>query len=158
MAVVEGVDYANPRPSGEALAGSHKQFVIRYLSPNTTSNPGKTLTRTEVVDYRTAGLDIGLVWETTTGRATAGHAAGVTDAMAAERVRSSLGAPSTVAIYFAVDQGDITGTQVAPYFQGVASVLGLHRTGVYGSRPVLKYLFDHGLIGYGWQTYAWSLA
>src|SRR5262245_46976040 len=87
----EGVDFANPRPSGAALKAAGKHFVIRYTSPNTTANPRKRLTAAEVRNYRSAGLDIGLVWETSTDRATQGRAAGVADAHAAETVRRALG-------------------------------------------------------------------
>ncbi|HEU0241233.1 MAG TPA: glycoside hydrolase domain-containing protein [Micromonosporaceae bacterium] len=153
----EGVDFANPRPSGAALKAAGKHFVIRYTSPNTTANPRKRLTAAEVKNYRSAGLDIGLVWETSTDRATQGRAAGVADAHAAETVRRALGIPSSVAQYFvAQDQPDITGPQVVAYFQGVASAITLARTGAYAGYSVTKYLFDHRLITYGWQTYAWS--
>jgi hypothetical protein len=45
---------------------------------------------------------------------------------------------------------------VVAYFQGVASVLGVARTGVYGGYKVVKYLLDHKLATWAWQTVAWS--
>jgi hypothetical protein len=151
---IEGVDFANERPGGSALAKAGKHFAIRYLSPNTPNNPGKRITTAEIASYRNAGLDLGFVWETTVTRAEAGHAAGVADAKAAEQVRKSLGVPS-VPLFFAVDT-DTSGAKVADYFRGVASVIGLSRTGAYGSYRVTKYLFDNKLVTWGWQTYAWS--
>jgi len=154
MGVIQGVDYANPRPSAAALRAAGKQFVIRYLSPNTTNNPRKTITGAEITDFRNNGLDIGLVWESTTSRATQGAAAGTSDARAAEKVRKALGIPVT-GIFFAVDE-DTSGASVADYFHGVVNEIGLARTGAYAGIKVIKYLFDHSLIHYGWQTYAWS--
>jgi hypothetical protein len=153
----EGVDFANARPSGSRLVSAGKDFVIRYTSPDTSSNPNKNLDPSEVTNYRNAGLDIGLVWETTENRATQGHSAGVADAQAAEEVRRARGFPSSVAQYMvAQDVFGITGPQVVAYFQGVADVIGLARTGAYGGYDIIKYLFDHQLITFGWQTYAWS--
>jgi hypothetical protein len=40
---------------------------------------------------------------------------------------------------------------LAEYFVGVNSVIGKDRTGAYGGYLAIKYLFDKGLIGYGWQ-------
>lgn len=45
---------------------------------------------------------------------------------------------------------------IADYYRGVASVIGLARTGAYGGYATIKYLFDAGVIRWGWQTYAWS--
>jgi hypothetical protein len=45
---------------------------------------------------------------------------------------------------------------IADYYLGVASVIGLGRTGAYGGYNTIKYLFDAGVIRWGWQTYAWS--
>lgn len=152
----EGVDFANQRPSGVALRRAGKDFVVRYLSPNTRNNPRKLLTAAEVDEYHGADLSICLVWETGTDRARlGGHAGGVSDARAAAFAAALLGAPLDQAIYFAVDE-DTTGPAVDPYFQGVADAIGLARTGAYGGRKPISWLFDHGRITYGWQTYAWS--
>jgi len=156
--MTEGVDFSLARPGGATLVKAGKHFVIRYTSqtPGATGNGGKRLNASEVRDYRAAGLDIGLVWETTTGRATAGFAAGRADAQSSAATAAGLGVPAAVAHYFAVDQGDITGPQVAEYFKGAASVLGLPLVGVYGGLDVVGYLLDHHLVTFAWQTYAWS--
>jgi len=152
---IQGVDFANERPSGADLYAAGKRFVVRYLSPNTANNPGKKLTPAERDDYRGANLAICVVWETTTSRAREGYAAGAADARAAVAAAAGLGFPSGQPIYFAVDE-DTSGSAVADYFHGVASVIGVARTGVYGSYRVVKYLMANGLCKYGWQTYAWS--
>jgi len=55
-----------------------------------------------------------------------------------------------------VQHYDADPTDVVAYFQGVASVIGLARTGVYGGYKVVKYLLDHGYVKWAWQTGAWS--
>lgn len=156
-AVAEGVDYANERITGAALKAAGKKFVVRYTSPNTSSNPGKLVEMSEILSFEAAGIEICLVWETTQTRATNGFNAGIFDAKAADAIRKARGLPPDMPLYFvAQDAGDITGPQCVQYFKGVASVLGLKRIGAYGGLAVIKYLFDRNLITYGWQTYAWS--
>lgn len=45
---------------------------------------------------------------------------------------------------------------VADYVRGIASVVGIERTGAYAEKDIITKLFNDGLITYGWQTYAWS--
>jgi hypothetical protein len=45
---------------------------------------------------------------------------------------------------------------VTAYFRGIIDVVGLARTGCYGSYQVVRQLYNDGLITFGWQTYAWS--
>lgn len=153
--IIEGVDFANERPGGRALAGAGKHFVIRYLSPDTKNNPGKRLTPAEVTDYRRAGLAICVVWETTTTRATEGRNAGATDATSASAVARTLGLPVALPIFFAVDE-DVSGPAVEQYFRGVAAAIGHGRTGVYAGYQPVAYLMSRGLVPWAWQTYAWS--
>lgn len=48
-------------------------------------------------------------------------------------------------------------TQIIEYFRGIISVHGgVSTVGGYGEYDIIRLLFDHGLITYGWQTYAWS--
>src|SRR5262245_10250907 len=154
---IEGVDFANQRPSGQALAAAGIKYVIRYLSPNTVANPAKKLTPEEITDYRAAGLDIGLVWETSTDRATTGRANGQTDARLAMIAREQLDIPDDVSIFFVCqDQGGITGPQTAPYFQGINDEMPLNLIGTYGGSVVYKYLRDHNLVTWTWQARALS--
>jgi MYXO-CTERM domain-containing protein len=103
-------------------------------------------------------MDIVLVWETTGMDATSGYNQGVSDATAAKSEAASVGEPSTRPIYFAIDfdASSSDASSINAYFQGVASVLGLSRTGVYGGYYVVNELFNSGLVTFGWQTYAWS--
>jgi len=150
----EGLDWAwGWAPGkGKQIAATGATFVARYLAnlPNS-----KVITRAEVADLSAAGLDIVLVWETTTGRARAGMDAGKHDATEALRQARALGMPDDRPIYFAVDE-DTTAYAVGGYFHGVWSVLGNGRVGVYGSYAVCKGLRDTGAATWLWQTYAWS--
>jgi hypothetical protein len=148
---VEGVDYSAGRPGGKALADAGMRFAARYLS----HNPSKNLTPAEADDLAAHGVSCVVVWETTASRAGAGRAAGIADAKEAAAQAKACGQPAGRPIYFAVDW-DANPTVVVPYFQGVASVLGLARTGVYGGYKVVDYLLDHKLATWAWQTVAWS--
>lgn len=147
---VEGIDFAwsQPSPSEAKAVGAH--WAAGYFSTDSTKN----LTRSLVSNYLAAGLAIVSVWETTTGRATEGRAAGIADAHAADAQRSAVGLPNTAPIHFAVDE-DTSWASVAAYFEGVISVLGISRVGAYGGLHVIEGAHSCG-IPYLWQTVAWS--
>mgnify|MGYP001551982904 CR=1 FL=1 len=151
MVTIPGVDYAWSHPGGAALAAAGMRFACRYLSHDAAKN----LTRAEADDLAAHGVSCVVVWETTATRAGAGRAAGVADAQAAEQQARAAGMPSKPPIYFAVDYDAAPGA-VVPYFQGVASVIGVGRTGVYGGYTVVKSLLDQGVARWAWQTAAWS--
>jgi len=152
---IDGVDYAFARPSPDSTRAHGYKFVARYLSGDPGS--GKDITRGEADSLISAGLDIALVWETTGVEALKGYNQGQSDARAARDEAASVGQPSSRPIYFAVDF-DPTGYDgvLGDYFDGVASVLGIERTGAYAGYGAIQSLFDRGKIRFGWQTYAWS--
>jgi hypothetical protein len=132
------------------------KFVCRYLSGD--PGGGKDLTASEQSSLEAAGIDIVLNWETTGTDATSGYNAGVSDATAAKSEAESLGQPSNRPIYFSIDfdAESSDASSINAYFQGVASVIGLARTGVYGGYYIVNELFGAGLVTWAWQTYAWS--
>lgn len=146
-----GIDLAWGTISNAALKDAGVTFVCRYLS----HDPTKNLTKAEALRYAKADIDSVLVWETTAERAKSNRAVGVNDAREAQRQARICGMPTGRPIYFAVDFEGTLG-EVRDYFTGVESVLGRAGTGCYGSYTVIAGLFDAGLIGFGWQTYAWS--
>lgn len=159
MAARLGVDYSSGRPSPAALRAAGYTFACRYLaSANPAKNPLKALSKSEADGLRAGGIDLVSNWETVANGALKGHAQGVADATAAARLHAACGGPPDRPIYFSVDFDASEAQQPAinAYFQGVASVIGLARTGAYGGYWVISRLFDAGLIRYGWQTYAWS--
>lgn len=148
-----GVDYAfAPHPSIAALKEANVKFVCRYLSPYASKN----LTANEAKSLRDAGIAIVVVWESSAKRAESGKAAGIADAKEAVSMMKSLGMPADQVLYMAVDYDTTVGPNITGYFQGVASVIGLDRTGVYGGYAVVKGCLDADLVNYAWQTYAWS--
>lgn len=147
---ITGVDIAWARPTIAEIKASGASWVARYFSTDST----KDITAAEVTDYPANGLAVVVVRETTTGRATQGHQAGVDDAYAADSERASVGLPAEMPIHFAVDE-DTDWASVAAYFAGAASVIGQGRVGVYGGFKVIE---GAGAAGYHflWQTVAWS--
>ena len=146
-----GIDYAWARPDPAQVRARGYDFVCRYLSHDAS----KDISGPEAQALINAGLAVVLVWETTAARAADGHDAGVTDAQEASRAAYSVGQPEDRPIYFAVDF-DAAPSAIAGYFAGVVSVLGRARTGVYGGYKVVKALLDGAVVGYAWQTLAWS--
>lgn len=153
-----GIDYAWGRPSIEAIKGAGASFACRYLSwlPN-----NKCLSRAEADGLRAGGIDVVSNWEyygDWLHDFSGGYDQGRTHATEAARQHVQCGGPPSRPIYFSTDW-DVTDAQkptIAAYYRGVASVIGLERTGAYGGYWVIKYLFDVGAIRWGWQTYAWS--
>lgn len=155
MAVV--VDYSFSRPSYAALKAYGAVAVCRYLAylPNS-----KCLSRSEAAGLRANGIDVVSNWEQAGSWAeySGGRSTGRTHATEAQRQHLSCGGPPARPIYFSSDW-DVTPAQlptVAEYYRGVAEVIGVGRTGAYGGYRTIKYLFDQGVIAWGWQTYAWS--
>lgn len=149
-----GIDYAWSKPTTAVMKAAGVKFIARYLS----NDPSKNLTRSEATAANDAGIWCVVVWETTAARALDGRSAGVTDAGRARDQAAALGMPDDRPIYFAVDF-DAQPSQYAAiksYFDGVASVLGRDRVGMYAGYYPITWAFDNRIIEWGWQTYAWS--
>lgn len=127
--------------------------VGRYLSFD-GSHPA--LTREEANRLHAGGMEIFAIWEVSKYRALEGAAAGVADGKAAKTRMTAVGGGGKP-VYFTVDfdlsaaEWDQKGARVRAYFDGVASVMGVARTGAYGTYVTIKELFDHHAITYGWQ-------
>ncbi len=151
----EGIDYAwHHALNVDAFRAHGATFVLRYLSNDATKN----LTASEAIMLSDGGLDVAVVWEAAARRPLAGKAAGATDAKKAAAQAKDCGMPANRPIYFGVDFDATDGDKpkIAEYLKGAASVLGTKRVGVYGGYYVVKYCFDHSVVGFGWQTTAWS--
>lgn len=151
MAETVGIDFSGSKPAPQAVRSAGYSFVLGYISHDVN----KDLSPAQILNYRAAGLEVYLVFETTASRALAGRAAGVSDAQYAASVAKSRGYPDHLPIFFA-DDTDSTADQVRPYFQGVRSVLG-DRTGGYGGKKVTEPLAADGTITWVWQSAAWSI-
>jgi Domain of unknown function (DUF1906) len=153
--VAYGLDFSWGRPPVDAILAGGYSFVCRYLS---WSQSGKNLTKGEADGYLAAGIDIVSNWEYDAHEALGGYVAGVENALEADRQHLACGGPPGAPIFFSVDWDcqPWDYPAVVEYFRGIASVLGIDRTGAYGGVQVISNLFDECLISYGWQTYAWS--
>ena len=151
---IHGVDYSFARPDPAMLASRGVRFAARYLA--STAN-AKGLTRPEYDRLRAAGLQVPLIYEEDGKELLGGYDAGRRVAKLAEehRLRNGLGPQP---IYFNVDF-DAPTTDYPAIFEalkGIASVIGLNRTGLYAGYAPVKAAFDAKLITWGFQTYAWS--
>lgn len=153
--MAEGIDYAWGRPRPSVIKTTGRTFVVRYLSRDTT---GKTLTQPEVEALTGAGLWIACVFEDAARQPMGGRLTGREDARFAAAQAASLGMPPDRPIYFAVDWDVLVGEipVVIAYLRGVADVIGIERTGVYGGLGIVQEAFAAEAATWAWQTYAWS--
>lgn len=161
-AICDGVDLSQHIRDGAAMAattlpGGKKsiEFVVRYTSPNTPNNPQKLCTDADIKTCRDNNLALVLVHEEGAEAARGSYAAGQADAAQALAFVRSKGMPPDTVVHWAIDF-DAAGPEIVEYSRGFGDKMGRGRRAVYGGRGPLGYLFDHGLIDYGWQTYAWS--
>jgi hypothetical protein len=157
-----GLDYVTAPPIA-SLQAAGATFACRYTGYfagydlSTIATPqGKVLSPGEAKTLSQAGMALVSNYEWYANRALESAASGMWDAQTAQKIHAACGGPADRPIYFSVDC-DCAGAQTADYFTGVASVIGLQRTGAYGSYRVIKWLLDNHLITWAWQTYAWSL-
>nr|WP_011855206.1 DUF1906 domain-containing protein [Mycolicibacterium monacense] len=98
---------------------------------------------------------------------TRGYDGGVADARTALRLHAAAGGPGSAPIFFSVDEDiddDTWNTVAVEWFRGINSVLGVHRTGIYGHSRACAWAIADGMIGrsttpdhwWAWQTKAWS--
>lgn len=151
----KGIDYAwaDPKPATSCLTQNGVTFIARYFSYDLS----KDLTQAELNNAVAAGIDVVVVWETTANRMLGGRNAGVSDAKEALRRADALGM-TNVPIYFACDWDATESEQAAinAYMDGVISVIGKARAGIYAGYYPGKRTLDAGKATYLWQTYAWS--
>ena len=130
------------------------EFAIRYCVPNNS----KSITAAEADDLLSAGLAVGLCWETTAARAKSGAAGGLTDGRMAKEYAAGIGAPEGTVIYFAVDydaqQADFD--KIAAYMIAAAASCRPYRLGVYGSYSVIEEMARREIGEAYWQCVAWS--
>lgn len=153
MTEIGGVDFAWGKPDPVATRNCGYTFVMGYLSGGGT----KDLTAAHVQAYRAAGLNVGLVWETSATRVQGGAAAGAADGAAAEAEANTVGYPTNCVIFFAVDFAATTAD--FPAIQAYAQAFNnatRRPIGIYGSFNVVEHFVGTAGIQYGWQTAAWS--
>lgn len=143
--------FTKPDPHNTHAAGY--DGVVGYIS----HTPSKDMGGQQARSYVAADLKVLFVFETTSGRALAGRAAGVEDRTFAEAEARKRGYPAGAVIFFAVD-GDYDPKKVMGYFSGIhaAGDHARYRAGVYGSLRVIEAVLRAKYVSAGWQTEAWS--
>lgn len=155
-----GIDYAFfPHPPLTAMKTTGVKFVCRYVSPEPRNDTnGKNLVPSECSALLNAGFQIVLVYEPGDPQwMLGGKAAGVAAAQDFDAVASVLRMPGIV-MYGAADF-DATPDEQTPInacLNGMASVLGLNRTGIYGGYYPVTRALAAAACSYAWQTLAWS--
>lgn len=152
MAIGFDFSWGNGKPSAAAIKAAGGGFGVSYLS---TADRTKGWTSGQVSELRGHQVGVCAVWENGNAEALHGHAAGQQAALAATSLAQEFGRPEGRPIYFAVDTDTDWGS-VRPYFEGVRSVLSKDETGIYAGYRVILGAQSSGLVGYFWQTVAWS--
>lgn len=157
MTWIEGIDAAWSRPTPAQMLAADKHFIVGYVSHDSSKN----LTKSECQAYLDAGISVGLVWETTEDRALSGQVGGTADGREARKQANALGFPADKPIFTAVDFQATTSQLAGPiasYLIAFAKeVGGKDLAGVYGGLKTVRYCLNNNLVGWGWQTYAWSM-
>ncbi|HZS57554.1 MAG TPA: glycoside hydrolase domain-containing protein [Bryobacteraceae bacterium] len=149
---------SDPTPHLAQLKAAGVRTIFGYLS---SINPHgeKCWTPQRVKTVAAAGFRIGLICEGWGGVDGKGISQfdGVRDGGYCRATASSLGAPHSACIYFAVDNDfDLPQirTLVIPYFEGIAAYFddNYYRVGVYGSGAVCEAVKSLGLVDLTWQA------
>lgn len=146
-------DYSFARPAPPAIAAAGYTAVLRYLS----EDPAKDLLAAEAAGLHAAGLGIGLIWETTAGRALAGEGAGLIDAAVAAGELRSLGVPAGTPVFANVGDWAVAAAEVGAirgYYYGWRHGLAEYQPGAggYGCAYILGQLAEGGAVGIWWQN------
>lgn len=170
------IDFAERRVPPEEIKAAGYDGVVNYVA---TERPGahfeaKPITREYADSLRAAGLHIVSNyqygkpgWPDSPSDYTRGYDGGVADAHTAQSLHAAAGGPSSAPIFFSVDEDidqNTWNTVALPWFRGINSVLGVGRTGVYGSFQVCGWAIGDGVLGnstsaghrWAWQTIGWS--
>lgn len=129
-----GLDYSAGRIDGAVIKAAGYSFVIRYIDDPQRPLNSKHIRPVEYQDLVGAGLSVYLVFEVNTTDTLAGFAGGVLNAKRALAGASWIGYPPDQPIFFASDM-HLTSGQLRTalgYIDGVSSVLGDSRVGIYG--------------------------
>jgi len=170
------IDFAERRIAPEEIRAAGYDGVVNYVSEE---RPGahfeaKPLTRAYADALRAAGLHIVSNyqygkpnWPGAPSDFTRGYDGGVADAQTAARLHAAAGGPDSAPIFFSIDDDIDAGAWHdlgVNWFRGINSLLGVGRTGIYGSFPVCQWAIGDGVIGnsstaghrWAWQTRSWS--
>lgn len=170
------IDFATRLVSPEQIRAAGFDGALVYVSelrPGATFD-FKPVTREFTDGMRAVGLHVVSCyqygkpgWVNSPSDFTRGYDGGVADALTALRLHGAAGGPDTAPIFFSVDEPLDYKTWKSlglKWFQGLNSVLGVGRTGIYGGVRELTWAIADGVVGnstspgfrWAWQTKAWS--
>lgn len=151
------LDYSAGFPGAQAIRQLGYAGAVRYFG-----YPGraKCTTAGELAAFSANQLGMAGVFEDTAGVWRGGYGRGVGDGIRARNFGNAIGFPSHRPIYAAIDEDVVTAAEfdtVIDYLRGyAANVGGAGLAGVYGEADVIDAARNAGVVGYHWQTKAWS--
>lgn len=173
---IQLIDFAERLVTPEQIKAAGFGGALVYVSelrPGATFD-FKPVTREFADGLRALGLQVVSCyqfgkpgWVNSPSDFTRGYDGGVADAQTALRLHAAAGGPDSAPIFFSVDEPIDAGTWKSlgiKWFQGINSVLGVARTGIYGGRDQCGWAIADGVVGqssspgfrWAWQTRAWS--
>jgi hypothetical protein len=169
------IDFADRLVAPERIAAAGYAGAVVYVAE---SRPGanfdfKPVTRAYADALRANGLHVvsnyqyGKPGWPTPSDYTRGHDGGVADAHTALQLHAAAGGGDGAPVFFSLDEDidrDTWNVIAVEWFRGINSVLGVDRTGIYGSSPACAWAIADDVIGHSstagrrwaWQTRAWS--
>jgi hypothetical protein len=169
------IDFAERLVPADQVAAAGYAGALVYVSelrPGATFD-FKPVTREYADALRALGLHVVSCYQygkpgwPTPSDFTRGYDGGVADADTALGLHAAAGGQAAAPIFFSIDEDIDAATWkgvAVKWLQGINSVLGVERTGVYGSAGVCGWAIADGVIGHSttpgyhwaWQTRAWS--
>lgn len=150
-----GCDFSFTKPNPTALKNAGYSFVLGYIS----NDPSKDLSAGQIAAYHSAGLKVGLVFETTAGRVLSGSAGGKADGSQAHVAANARGYAANAPIFYAVDF-DATTSQYATIdaYGREFNLTNVRPVGPYAHHNYIEHAVTPGMQpnSVGWQTAAWS--
>jgi Domain of unknown function (DUF1906) len=169
------IDFSDRLVPVDQIAAAGYAGAVVYVAE---SRPGanfdfKPVTRDYADALRAAGLHVvsnfqyGKPGWPTPSDYTRGYDGGVADARTALSLHAAAGGPASAPIFFSIDEdisADTWKTLALQWFRGINSVMGIERTGIYGSANACSWAIADGVIGHSstaghrwaWQARAWS--
>lgn len=153
MSQVLACDYSTARPDPSAIRQAGYVAVLRYLSANVS--PGKDLTKAEADALLSAGLGIGVVWETSAQRALSGTVGGAMDGQDAAIEANAIGLPAGCLLLVNVGDFIVTPDEVDvihAYYMAFTAEVDKWQYGAYGTAYIIDGLVKLGAHGLWWQN------